>query len=764
MTRSDLIPIAGLLLVSIVFAFAGGANMPDDNADRLLVTLSVQDATINSIVTAEVRDEKGMLVQQEATIAYGSSSAVSFIFNGVQRPDSLQLHFGTNEFVQINGMSIRGGDAYRSWNGEELWGEMKMVRGNADLQSDGRLKLRSDGAGIALMLNGSIEFAATKYHMVIVVLLFVMFFGLGLLIYFRASKKSLIPILVSTLFACLSAYLLLELKDRIASAKMDVRFETAVAQEQLVEVYYSPDGLFRPDKLIARESAAHTAHDMRFQLPSGIHRTFRLDLPAGRKLHLQEIKLALKPFSISMDDIEHNDLTLYPANMSIATGLDDPYLILSGKELVDRFTRYQELKWGYPYRLAGILFLVFLLIFTRGGSMHARVFALLFSISITLPALTWVFREDAIILHREKKLAAQKPTEWKGAKGTARDLNAYVSDQFGGRATMITRWNTLKVRLMQQTGSTAPVLIGKEGWMFYRAEGVKELSENKTPFTESELALMCQTLEDRTRWMSLYGVDYYVTFPLLKHRVYEDKLPRRVKKRNARSRLEQLEEALQAYPLVNVISLDSVLRGARDSEDRPVYYKRDTHWNLLGAYHGYRKIISEIAKDHPEVGNVLRKDQYVWHDTLSTDGDLTYLLSQNELLPRTEIIPVPINGYKAQFATSAEYPSHESPHAVQTRVVADTSLPRMIMNRDSYANFLIPFLSEHFSQSIYLWTPVFDAQVVKDEHPDVVITEMMERFVDDLQLPVPELITKELATADSLEALMFDAEVMRTQR
>ena len=51
------------------------------------------------------------------------------------------------------------------------------------------------------------------------------------------------------------------------------------------------------------------------------------------------------------------------------------------------------------------------------------------------------------------------------------------------------------------------------------------------------------------------------------------------------------------------------------------------------------------------------------------------------------------------------------------------------MFRDSYATWLIPLLSEHFSRVRYTWQYTFDKEIVERENPDVVIQEMVERVL-----------------------------------
>ena len=61
------------------------------------------------------------------------------------------------------------------------------------------------------------------------------------------------------------------------------------------------------------------------------------------------------------------------------------------------------------------------------------------------------------------------------------------------------------------------------------------------------------------------------------------------------------------------------------------------------------------------------------------------------------------------------------------------------MFRDSFASRLIPYLSEHFSRILYQWQNDFDPELIRREHPDVVIQEMVGRHLVNF-VPTPELV------------------------
>ena len=71
--------------------------------------------------------------------------------------------------------------------------------------------------------------------------------------------------------------------------------------------------------------------------------------------------------------------------------------------------------------------------------------------------------------------------------------------------------------------------------------------------------------------------------------------------------------------------------------------------------------------------------------------------------------------------------------------ITGSALPRALIFRDSFASRLIPYLSAHFSRAVYVWQKGFSAKAVEDEHPDVVIQEMVGgHLVTDFPQPNPE--------------------------
>ena len=64
--------------------------------------------------------------------------------------------------------------------------------------------------------------------------------------------------------------------------------------------------------------------------------------------------------------------------------------------------------------------------------------------------------------------------------------------------------------------------------------------------------------------------------------------------------------------------------------------------------------------------------------------------------------------------------------------------------RDSFGEALLPTLSRHFQEARWLWTDDFPARAIEEQHPAVVIHELVERKLTGLEPANPLELSPEL--------------------
>src|SRR5262245_47768205 len=80
-------------------------------------------------------------------------------------------------------------------------------------------------------------------------------------------------------------------------------------------------------------------------------------------------------------------------------------------------------------------------------------------------------------------------------------FEAYFNDSFGFRDRLI-RWNNVAKVLLLGVSHSPQVEIGRNGWLFFRAEGAVDDLRRSHPFSEDELQQWARTLEERRQWLA----------------------------------------------------------------------------------------------------------------------------------------------------------------------------------------------------------------------------------------------------------------------
>lgn len=298
-----------------------------------------------------------------------------------------------------------------------------------------------------------------------------------------------------------------------------------------------------------------------------------------------------------------------------------------------------------------------------------------------------------------------------------------------------TLWNDL----LFQFARDGKVLTGKEGWLFLdndRNEFLKQYAGELKPSPEL-LEVWRQILETRRARIEELGARYYFLVAPEGHTVYPEYLPDEVVAADDRT-VFQLMRHLSAskspmkliYPLEDLIAEKS-----RWQVHRP----RDSHWSDQGAYVAYRRLIREIAKEVP-VHEVTEEELEFFEAEVASDlafkldadpGTMQcarYVYSRARLLSDNQIALL-----GAKVVT-------ECPQAPPTKC---------IVFGDSAMYGLMTFLAQSFGRLVLALTSAVDYDLIRQERPDVVVTQMVERYLievsDDTVAPSIEELEAEEA-------------------
>ena len=352
-----------------------------------------------------------------------------------------------------------------------------------------------------------------------------------------------------------------------------------------------------------------------------------------------------------------------------------------------------------------------------------------FFVFLWLPLLLAIAEPDSSVSVNEQRELASLQDIWQDTPSLAAlpgAFDRYYDDHLGLRTDMIRAWAWLQIELFGVSPSPN-LVVGKQGWLFFGDDSALAQYRGTARFEPRELERWLQVLEERRSWLASQDIEYLVVFVPNKHRMYAEFMPDSLPRVREESQLDQLVGYLERESDVPFLDLRDALQAQK--RVHRIYHRTDTHWNDLGAYAGHRAIIERLAERLPSLSR--RKPLRVRFTERETPGlGLAQIVGLSAAYPEQslDLHVVQPRAAVPEHLRSAHQQrvQRQLPLAMGT---GDPSQPRAVVFRDSFANALIPFLSESFDRVLYVWQPDVHAQVVEIEQPDVVIHEIAERFL-----------------------------------
>jgi len=325
---------------------------------------------------------------------------------------------------------------------------------------------------------------------------------------------------------------------------------------------------------------------------------------------------------------------------------------------------------------------------------------------------------------------------WPSAEAYPDALTAWFEDHFAFRDKLVRWYGESRFFGLGESPSSA-VVKGLDQWLYYGDDGGVVDYANATPMTAGETGAWRTALARAHDWLHHRGIAFVFTIAPDKHVIYPEYMPATIRVVHAESRTDQVYAGL-AGTGVKPVELRSALREAKIRER--TFFLTDTHWNDRGALVAYQQIIEAVRAQVPTTPPAWTRADFDAIEEQIPGKDLAGMIGLKRVLHEVDLRLVPRHQRRARVVD----PPDTAPTAEVGRLVTevpDASLPRAVIFRDSFASRLVPFLSEHFSRAVYLWQNDFDANVVIDEHPDVVIQEIVGRHLYDF-IASPELVPR----------------------
>lgn len=363
---------------------------------------------------------------------------------------------------------------------------------------------------------------------------------------------------------------------------------------------------------------------------------------------------------------------------------------------------------------------------------------------ICIVSLFWgiIYRGEVETLYLEKRKAQILPELTTNIDSLSIQVEQYVNDQLLFRNTLIRLKSLISVIVFSTSPFPKKVQVGKDEWLYLKAENSLNNYRSDTLYTEKELQLLTRILNQKKNWLGLKGIKFYLLIPPSKPEIYPEFLPEKWKRETENPGIyNQVYRYLQENTELNLVfPKDKLLEYKKEKQ---LYYKFDSHWNSNGARIAYSELINKIRNDFPELKPALKSNEISYSTGIKDDYDLLKMInipgffSEEFDIPTTMRYPqatkLSIPDYIGLSIFPGEYYENKSASDVH-----------MLMYRDSYGVDLIPYLNCHFRKSSYVWSPLILWQTIYHEKPDIVVLEVTQRRMNDLFILNDSVITNQV--------------------
>jgi hypothetical protein len=324
---------------------------------------------------------------------------------------------------------------------------------------------------------------------------------------------------------------------------------------------------------------------------------------------------------------------------------------------------------------------------------------------------------------------------WQHPGEYADGFGRWFEDHFAFRSRLVRWYGESRLYLLRQS-PTQSVVLGRDGWLFYGDDGGAEDFVNERPLTDAERRTWRDSIRTCRDWLAARGIGYVFFIAPDKHVIYPEEFAASARRVSNTSRADDVYAATAGLDVS--VDVRPALLQARNRER--VYHVTDTHWNARGALVAYQQIIDAVRRANPSVPPAWRREDFEDQTAIVEGQDLAGMIGLRRVMREEDLRLIPRRPRQARVVD----PPGAQPDDELGRIVTEipgSHLPRALVFRDSFASALAPFLSEHFSRTVYLWQNDFDADAVLAERPDVVIQEIVGRHLYAYE-PSPELMPK----------------------
>ena len=320
------------------------------------------------------------------------------------------------------------------------------------------------------------------------------------------------------------------------------------------------------------------------------------------------------------------------------------------------------------------------------------------------------------------------------------DFETWFNERMGLRNELVSADAKIQSGIFAES-NVSGVVRGTGGWLYYSS--TLEDFQGLSLLPERDLFCLARNFSVVQDSLAARGISFALTFPPNKNTLYGEHMPYYDSVTVSPDHNALLLAPLLAAQGVNYTDLFELF----SSRDEILYLRRDSHWNNAGACLAYNAVMDALGRPHETYeGAAVTSER-------TRDGDLNRML-YSFYGPAEENSVYPLPG---AWTYEREGAGVEDGWIVTHAPGAEGTL---LMFRDSFANTLIPFLSEEFGTACYSkGMPNALERYIEGWDPDCVVIEKVERDIAEYLTDPPILTPAEVPAPQDITIAETDSRI-----
>ncbi|AKD58827.1 hypothetical protein SD10_27505 [Spirosoma radiotolerans] len=351
-----------------------------------------------------------------------------------------------------------------------------------------------------------------------------------------------------------------------------------------------------------------------------------------------------------------------------------------------------------------------------------------FILLLTLPTLDQWLGMSRNVKSPEKRILSTFPeARFPHILTFIAQFNTYYKENFGWRNALFYQYSYWKYKILKTSPLPDKVVIGKNHW-FYPGNSLSHVADQHQglcPFHPDTLASIARHLSNFQRQFKAQGATLYILIAPDSYSIYPENLSNYLPINAHVSNFDRFNTYMRQYTTIPVVDVRQALIAAK--ADRVTYCQTDTHWNEYGSLIATLTMVNRLRKDFPKLP-VARLTDYAISPVPGIGGDLVTMLALNHEV--VDSIAYKIKPAKFLLAQNIEQNENlEKGLPSQRFVTASSQLPKLLLIGDSFSFSMNQSLPGYFRESYLVRDHTCNMELIKKEHPDIIVFEIVERNI-----------------------------------